>query len=130
MSQWHSAHRVQEEGIIAVLAVSRVHVLHASPTICGLQERSTPLILDMDIQMLTGIEGGGGKIRLLEAGAYKDQGVDVSLIAHPGIGTDAALVRTAAYVTLKVEYFGKEAHAAARPWDGVRGSPTVVCIES
>ena len=29
-------------------------------------------------------EGGGGKIRLLDAGAYKDHLVDVSLMAHPG----------------------------------------------
>lgn len=64
-------------------------------------------------------EGGGGKIRLLDAGAYSDHKVDISLIAHPGVTPDAALVRTAAYAGMKVEYFGKEAHAAARPWEGV-----------
>jgi hypothetical protein len=64
-------------------------------------------------------EGGGGKIRLLDAGAYADHNVDVSLMAHPGVGPDAALVRTAAYAGMVVEYFGKEAHAAARPWEGV-----------
>ena len=70
------------------------------------------------IPLLTShVEGGGGKIKLLNAGAY--EGLDVSLIAHPGIDPDAALVRTAAYSGLNVEYFGKEAHAAARPWDGV-----------
>ena len=65
------------------------------------------------------IEGGGGKIRLLDAGAYTNHKVDVSLMAHPGVTPDAALVRTAAYAGMKVEYFGKEAHAAARPWEGV-----------
>lgn len=65
-------------------------------------------------------EGGGGKIKLLDAGAYSDHKVDVSLIAHPGNVSDAALVRTAAYTRFKVEYFGKEAHAAAAPWEGVR----------
>lgn len=64
-------------------------------------------------------EGGGGKIKLLKAGAYQDYGVDISLISHPGISPDAALVRTAAYTAFKVEYFGREAHAAARPWEGV-----------
>ena len=64
-------------------------------------------------------EGGGGKIKLLNAGAYKDNDVDISLITHPGISPNAALVRTAAYSGFIVEYFGKEAHAAARPWDGV-----------
>jgi metal-dependent amidase/aminoacylase/carboxypeptidase family protein len=67
-------------------------------------------------------EGGGGKIRLLDGGAYSDHKVDISLIAHPGVTPDAALVRTAAYAGMKVEYFGKEAHAAARPWEGVRYS--------
>lgn len=66
------------------------------------------------------LEGGGGKIRLLDAGAYRDHRVDVSLMAHPGVTPDAALVKTAAYAGMKVEYFGKEAHAAARPWEGVR----------
>lgn len=67
-------------------------------------------------RLLTGIaEGGGGKIKLLNAGAYTDQGVDVSLMGHPVNTPDAALVRTAAYSGMNVEYFGKEAHAAAAP---------------
>ena len=41
-------------------------------------------------------------------------------MAHPGVTPDAALVRTAAYAGMKVEYVGKEARAAARPWEGVR----------
>lgn len=43
-------------------------------------------------------------------------------MSHPGVTPDAALVRTAAYAGMKVEYFGKEAHAAARPWEGVSGN--------
>ncbi|EIN04502.1 amidohydrolase [Punctularia strigosozonata HHB-11173 SS5] len=64
-------------------------------------------------------EEGGGKIRLLDAGAYKGRKVDVSLIVHPGNVRDAALVSTAALSRFKVEYFGKEAHAAAAPWEGI-----------
>jgi len=71
-------------------------------------------------------EGGGGKKKLLDAGAYKDNQVDISLITHPGIGPDAALVRTAAYSAFKVEYFGKEAHAAARPWDGINALDALI----
>ncbi|TKA80632.1 hypothetical protein B0A55_01862 [Friedmanniomyces simplex] len=74
----------------------------------------------------TPAEGGGGKIKLLNAGAYKDNNVDISLLAHPGIGPDAALVRTAAYFAFKVEYFGKEAHAAARPWDGINALDALI----
>nr|UWK20104.1 peptidase m20 domain protein [Trichoderma decipiens] len=64
-------------------------------------------------------EGGGGKIKLLNAGAYADHKVDVSLISHPGITPDAALTRTTSYLQFKVEYFGREAHAAANPWLGI-----------
>ncbi|KAK5125383.1 hypothetical protein LTR85_000492 [Meristemomyces frigidus] len=71
-------------------------------------------------------EGGGGKIKLLNAGAYKDNQVDISLISHPGISPNAALVRTAAYSAFKVEYFGKEAHAAARPWDGINALDALI----
>jgi metal-dependent amidase/aminoacylase/carboxypeptidase family protein len=72
-------------------------------------------------------EGGGGKIRLLDAGAYRDHNVDISLMAHPGVTPDAGLVRTAAYSGMKVEYFGKEAHAAARPWEGVCNANPKLC---
>ncbi|TVY84113.1 Peptidase M20 domain-containing protein [Lachnellula suecica] len=64
-------------------------------------------------------EGGGGKIKLLDAGAYSDHKVDINLISHPGNVHAAALVRTNAYVNFRVEYFGKEAHAAASPWEGI-----------
>ena len=57
--------------------------------------------------LTTFVEGGGGKIKLLRAGAYSDNGVDISLITHPGIDSDAALLRTAAYSGFNVEYFGK-----------------------
>lgn len=36
-------------------------------------------------------EGGGGKIKLLNAGAYAEHKVDISLISHPGITPDSAL---------------------------------------
>nr|UWK20092.1 peptidase m20 domain protein [Trichoderma rubi] len=71
-------------------------------------------------------EGGGGKIRLLKAGAYSDHKVDVSLISHPGINADAALMRTTSYLQFKVEYFGREAHAAANPWLGINALDALV----
>ncbi|KAE8445978.1 hypothetical protein EG329_012617 [Mollisiaceae sp. DMI_Dod_QoI] len=71
-------------------------------------------------------EGGGGKIRLLNAGAYLDHKVDVNLISHPGKLKDSALVRTNAYVNTKIEYFGKEAHAAAAPWEGINALDALI----
>ncbi|ROV91711.1 hypothetical protein VPNG_09958 [Cytospora leucostoma] len=71
-------------------------------------------------------EGGGGKIRLIQRGAYKDHRVDVSLMSHPGITYDCALMRTTAYTRFKVEYFGREAHAAASPWLGINALDALV----
>ncbi|KAI9733142.1 MAG: hypothetical protein M1834_003689 [Cirrosporium novae-zelandiae] len=71
-------------------------------------------------------EGGGGKIKLLNAGAYTSNKVDVSLMAHPGTTPDAALVSTAAYLRFRVEYFGKEAHAAAAPWEGINALDALI----
>lgn len=70
--------------------------------------------------------GGGGKIKLLQAGAYRDHNVDISLISHPGIVPDAAIMPTAAYVRFKVEYFGREAHAAANPWLGINALDALI----
>ncbi|KAG0645580.1 Aminoacylase-1 2 [Hyphodiscus hymeniophilus] len=64
-------------------------------------------------------EGGGGKIKLLDAGAYSDYKVDINLISHAGNVLDTALSTSNAYESFKVEYFGKEAHAAANPWTGI-----------
>lgn len=58
-------------------------------------------------QLISCAEGGGGKIKLLKAGAYKDHAVDISLITHPGITPDAALMTSSAYSSYKIEYFGK-----------------------
>jgi metal-dependent amidase/aminoacylase/carboxypeptidase family protein len=71
-------------------------------------------------------EGGGGKIELLNAGAYSDHEVDINLISHPGKVKDSALVRTNAYVNTKIEYFGKEAHAAAAPWEGINALDALI----
>ncbi|KAI1470600.1 uncharacterized protein F4812DRAFT_418324 [Daldinia caldariorum] len=71
-------------------------------------------------------EGGGGKIKLLEAGAYRDHKVDINLISHPGITQDTALMRTSAYTAFKVEYFGREAHAAASPWLGINALDALI----
>ncbi|KAI5272144.1 hypothetical protein E4T47_04578 [Aureobasidium subglaciale] len=71
-------------------------------------------------------EGGGGKIKLLDAGAYTDHKVDISLISHPGITPDASLVRTSAYQAFSISYHGKEAHAAAAPWEGINALDAMI----
>ncbi|RYP71855.1 hypothetical protein DL771_004567 [Monosporascus sp. 5C6A] len=76
--------------------------------------------------MLIATKGGGGKIKLLEAGAYKDHQVDISLMSHPVIVNDCALMRTAAYTAFTVEYFGREAHAAVNPWQGINALDALI----
>ncbi|KAL5116008.1 hypothetical protein ACEQ8H_006126 [Pleosporales sp. CAS-2024a] len=66
----------------------------------------------------------GGKIRLLEAGAYQD--VDISLISHPGIDHNSPRVRTTAFARIAVEYHGRAAHAANAPWEGVNALDALV----
>lgn len=71
-------------------------------------------------------EGGGGKIKLIEAGAYKD--VDVSLMAHPFNKDPTSYGYTNANQRFIVEFFGKEAHAAASPWQGINALDAMVLM--
>ncbi|KEY64527.1 hypothetical protein S7711_03594 [Stachybotrys chartarum IBT 7711] len=69
-------------------------------------------------------EGGGGKIKLLKAGAYKD--VHISIISHPGILHNSPLVGTTAFVHLNVTYHGRAAHAANSPWLGINALDALI----
>lgn len=60
-------------------------------------------------------EGGGGKIQLIEAGAF--QGVDAAMMFHPFDRTVLGLDALARH-TLFIDFKGKPSHAAAAPWDG------------
>jgi amidohydrolase len=63
-----------------------------------------------------GEELDGGKAIMAGRGAFAD--MDIAMIAHPGGGNRVAMA-TLACVTLKVEFFGKAAHAAERPEEGI-----------
>ena len=62
-----------------------------------------------------GEEGGGGKIKLLDAGAF--EGVDAAMMFHP---LDRDLLSHAALASewLNFSFTGRPSHAAASPWDG------------
>jgi amidohydrolase len=60
-------------------------------------------------------EGGGGKIVMLERGAF--EGVDVAMMVHPG-PVDVAEAEPFAVAHLGVHYTGRAAHAAAYPEQG------------
>jgi amidohydrolase len=62
-----------------------------------------------------GEEGGGGKIKLLEAGAF--EGVDAAIMFHP-LDRDLLSHSSLASEWLTFSFTGRPAHAAAAPWDG------------
>jgi amidohydrolase len=67
-------------------------------------------------------ESGGGKLRLLEAGAYA--GVDACMMVHPGpLTPDKSLkalsfTRTLASQRIPVAFEGLASHAGLAPWNG------------
>ena len=61
-------------------------------------------------------EGGGGKIILIDRGAFEQ--VDVAMMLHPSPGNNAWPAIMALH-ELEVEFHGKNAHAAAFPWEGI-----------
>ncbi|MGJ9411185.1 M20 family metallopeptidase [Aeromicrobium sp. CF4.19] len=64
-------------------------------------------------------EGGGGKIELLDRGAFA--GLDLAMMAHPA-PVDVAEARPFAVSHSHVSYRGKAAHAAAYPEQGVNAA--------
>lgn len=79
-------------------------------------------------------ESGGGKVKLLDAGAYKN--VDACLMVHPmpisknnpGLLSIATVLPGGflANDKVKVTFIGKPAHAAAAPWEGINALDAVV----
>src|SRR6266508_5719083 len=62
-------------------------------------------------------EGGGGKVALLRAGGFDD--VDTAMMIHPTTGRSLAGRHSLASNRVMVEYFGKAAHAASQPDQGI-----------
>jgi amidohydrolase len=68
-------------------------------------------------------EGGGGKVLLLEAGAF--DAAHAAMMVHPGTRDDPEPLLSA-LATWQVHYHGREAHAAAAPWLGVNAADAMV----
>eukprot|EP01114_Cavostelium_apophysatum_P020842 TRINITY_DN7099_c0_g1_i1.p1 TRINITY_DN7099_c0_g1~~TRINITY_DN7099_c0_g1_i1.p1 ORF type:complete len:401 (-),score=41.89 TRINITY_DN7099_c0_g1_i1:24-1205(-) len=69
-------------------------------------------------------ESEGGKCDLLAAGAYDD--VDLAMMCHPRSTYDHVYVSSLAMHELFIEYLGRNAHAAAAPWEGVNALDALV----
>jgi amidohydrolase len=68
-------------------------------------------------------EGGGGKVKLIEAGLFRD--VDAAMMVH---GWDAWIGHQdlLGIVRVTFEFTGKAAHASADPWAGVNALDAVI----
>lgn len=64
-------------------------------------------------------EGGGGKIVMLERGAF--DGIDVAALVHPG-PVDVAFAEPFAVRHIAVKFSGKASHAAAYPEQGINAA--------
>lgn len=67
-------------------------------------------------------EAGGGKVLLLNAGAFDD--ITVSVMLHPG-PADIAAARSLALSEVAVSYTGRESHAAVAPYLGINAADAV-----
>jgi len=68
-------------------------------------------------------ELGGGKAIMAERGAFEN--VDVAMLVHPG-AHDTVKTEALACQPLQVEFFGKAAHAAARPETGINALEAMI----
>src|SRR5699024_2632479 len=64
-------------------------------------------------------EGGGGKVEMLDAGAFRD--LDFAMMVHPA-AVDIAEAEPFAVAHQHIEYTGVSAHAAAYPDEGVNAN--------
>jgi len=72
-------------------------------------------------------EGGGGKIEMLDRGAFA--GLDLAMMAHPA-PVDVAEARPFAVSHSHVEYRGQAAHAAAYPEQGVNAADAFIIAQT
>jgi len=66
----------------------------------------------------------GGKAVMAEKGAF--DGIDVAMMVHPRGQNSPVGVRHLAAISLEVEFWGKAAHAAAAPWDGINALEAMI----
>jgi amidohydrolase len=65
----------------------------------------------------------GGKVTMINRGAF--EGVDMAMMVHPAV-RNTATINALACQTLYVEFFGKPAHAGARPAEGINALEAMI----
>lgn len=73
-------------------------------------------------------EAIGGKIIMLDRGIF--DGSDLLMMLHPTAGFSGKW-HAQSCLTMEIEYFGKAAHAAGNPWDGINaGSAATIAMQT
>ncbi|WP_430600655.1 M20 family metallopeptidase [Brevibacterium sp. K72] len=93
----------------------------------GLAAVADELGLTVEVIGTPAEEGGGGKIELLDRGAFTE--LDFALMAHPA-PVDVAEARPFAVAHWHVEYTGRAAHAAAYPERGVNANDAFLIAQT
>jgi amidohydrolase len=70
-----------------------------------------------------GEEGGGGKAIMVEAGIF--QGVNAAMMVHPSSKNLTRRTSLTSY-KIQIEFFGKPAHAAAKPDEGINALEALI----
>lgn len=70
-----------------------------------------------------GEEGGGGKAIMVDAGVF--DGVDVAMMVHPSTD-NLTRRRSLASFKVSIEFYGKPAHAAAKPDEGINALEAMI----
>ncbi|XP_072552796.1 xaa-Arg dipeptidase-like [Salminus brasiliensis] len=86
-----------------------------------------PMCIKVTVLGTPAEEDGGGKIDLLQEGAF--EGLDVVLMAHPS-QEDATYVPDVAEHDVVVKYHRRTSHASAYPWEGVNALDAAVLAYS
>ena len=68
-------------------------------------------------------EGEGGKVYLIENGAFGD--IDIAMMVHPAPYT-VLMPTFSAIAEFKITFTGKASHAAGFPWEGVNALDAAV----
>ncbi|WP_210604212.1 M20 family metallopeptidase [Brevibacterium oceani] len=92
----------------------------------GLAEVADELGITVEVIGTPAEEGGGGKIELLDRGAFTE--LDFALMAHPA-PVDVAEAQPFAVTHWHVEYTGRAAHAAAYPERGINANDSFLIAQ-
>lgn len=92
----------------------------------GLADVVDELALTVTVLGTPAEEGGGGKVLMLERGAFN--GLDAAMMIHPATAELTAMPGTAV-TQLNVSYTGRPAHAGAHPEQGVNAADAMTIAQ-